>query len=119
MNEDELFRLYQHQGEYYVLIRSVGTMVVEGPEEGNGKESTLRLFINLADAIKYKDQDQKGPETRVHKTTLVGLWNILDRVNNLSLRQFKVPVRVDASAFDRNGVLISVDTFHSTYALPS
>lgn len=117
--EDGLRRLYEHTGEFFMIIRPNGIIVVEDPDDGNGKEAVLRLFMTPHEAIAYKDQEGFHPEvTSVRRTTLTGLWSLLPRIDNLTKAQFQAPVRVDVSVFSEDGVF-TIDTLHSSYSLPS
>jgi len=115
--EDGLRRLYEHTGEFFMVVRPNGIIVVEDPD--GGREAVLRLFMTPHEAIAYKEQQGIYPEvTSVRRTTLVGLWTLLPRIDSLTKAQFRAPVRVDISVFSEDRVF-TVDTLHSSYSLPS
>ena len=117
--DDALTRLYQHTGEFFIVVRPDGIIVVEPPDEDVGRESVLRVFMTVAEAIAYKDQEPEASITSVRRTTIVGLWSLLPDINNLSLKQYGVPVRVDVSICTKNSNVVSIDTLHSVYSLRS
>lgn len=124
MNEEILRKFYQ-QGCYgngfYILVRSAGILVVEGPEEVKREgppETLLRLFMSTADAIRYRERSSHRDDTRVMAITLPGLWALLPRIDSLSQKQFNAPLRVEV-AYVPDDRVITVDTLHSIYELPS
>jgi hypothetical protein len=121
-----LKKLYSYDGEFFLLIGPNAIVMVEDPEiesylfetETKLPVTTLRLFMDVVSAERYRDF--VGALTcRIVKTTLVGLWGILDRINKLSMSQHKMPVRVVVSAIDCEGNPRVVDTLTSAPELRS
>lgn len=114
MNDEGPRRFYSYRGDaYYVLVRSTGIIMVEAPEDNNGKESVLRLFVSVAEAARYRDSEV-GRNVAIRSVTLVHLWSLLERINSLSLAQFKAPVSIVVSGFTDEGP-VSYSVLHSVY----
>lgn len=114
-----LRRLYKNEGEFFLLIRPTAVFIVEAPNQRQvSRESTLHLFTNTADITSYRRQ-AGHTDTEARKVTLESLWGLLDQINNLSIAQFKAPVRVCVATVDGSGNPIVLDTLHSAFSLPS
>ena len=99
----------------FILISPDGTFVVEAPGLASKKESTLRVFTVLRDAITYKMQGGYGDDSMIRKTTLVGLWALLGHINGLSIAKWAVPIRVEASSFNGSNEIYGFSTLHSQF----
>ncbi len=123
MSTTEILRkFYEHGNDFFILIRENGIILVEGPEEHareGPRETLLRLFLNVDDATRYRDRSNYRDETRVMKITLVGLWNLLSRIDALSMSQFDAPIRIEVAYMPDGKDVQCVDTLHSIYELPS
>lgn len=100
----------------FVMIRPDGIFVVEPPARGPKRESVLRVFTSLKDAITYKNQDRQ-PDGVIRRTTLVGLWALLGNINILSLQSFAAPVRIEASSFNSKDEVFCYSVLHSVYTV--
>jgi hypothetical protein len=116
-----LENFYSNAGEFFIIIRSDGIIVVEDPrsiDRPGPPEALLRLFPRARDAVRFLKETGDDTDTRVMKTTLVGLWTILGNIDSLSRKWFNAPVRVEVAAFSDAGEVITVDTLRSYYSLP-
>lgn len=111
-----LKRLYSHRGDFYALVGPGAIIMLDA--RGGSKETVLRLFLSPHEAERYRDAAELH-DARVTKMTLVGLWSLLPRIDSLSIRQHRRPVRIEVSTFDSAGAVRAVDVFHSTYELLS
>jgi len=118
-----LNKLYSYAAPFYLLIRPNGIIVVESPkdqeEPRDPPETVLRLFMSVSDADTYRSRSQFSGDARVQKTTLVGLWALLEKLNEISESQFKCPVAVEVSAVNARGEVVTVDVLHSRNMLPA
>lgn len=122
MSHTELLKsFFAYQGEYFMIVQSNGIIVVECDKEDDERlahpEAILRLFMTARDAAMYKDRSDNA-DTRVGKVSLIGLWSLLERIDKLSMKQFKRPVRVEVAAMNGTS-LVTVDVLHSIYELCS
>jgi hypothetical protein len=119
-----LKRLYQHHGEFHILVNPGAIICLEASTwqkrftGSPGRETVLRLFLNARDADAYRDA-VGAFDAHISKTTLVGLWSLLPRIEGLSRRMYGKSVRVEVSTIDQDGVPRAVDVLHSTYELLS
>ncbi len=123
--ESWLRTLYEHRGDYYVLVLPGAIFLVDSPPElerlygiENAKEAVLRLFVNPRDAERFRDLNGNH-DAHIARVTLVGLFNMLPRINSLSEKQFNAPVRIDVTTLDSDNYPRAIDTLHSTYELLS
>jgi hypothetical protein len=119
-----LRRFYGHEGNYFMLVRPGALVFTENSSTqkkfgaSDPKESLLRLFMRAGEAEHYRNLVELD-DARVMKTTLVGVWNIKERINSLSMRQHKLPVRIEVCVIDGAGDPRPVDTLSSIYELLS
>jgi hypothetical protein len=120
-----LRNLYAHQGDFYMLVLPGAIVLCDPPKElerlydiKGAKESVVRLFTSAAEADRFRD-GIGNLDARVMKTTLVGFFSMIPRINSLSMRQYKVPVRVEICTLDSESCPRAIDTIHSTYELLS
>jgi hypothetical protein len=96
-----------------MLIRN-NTLIVEGPSTsgGNkgGKEAVLRIFYSHQDCVRYRDVDKTN--ATVTKTTIMELWDSLQKINTMSMDSYKVPIRVEVSSFEE-GKMVTKQTLRS------
>ena len=107
-------RFYDYVDPFYILVRKDGVFVVETPDTFP-QETVLRLFMKEAEAIKHRSLSQFKVDTKVGKTTILDLWDLLDRIESSSLRQYGRSVRVEVSAIDGDGNPITLDILHSSH----
>jgi hypothetical protein len=116
----QLRRLYNFKEPFYLLIQETAIFIVEGPD-ASGRvppEAVLTLFMSPQDAAMFRDVRGLSPSLEVRKITLVGLWNLLDRIDELSQKMYNAPIRIEVAAFDGRR-FFTVDTLHSIYELAS
>jgi hypothetical protein len=119
-----LRRLYEHNGDFYMLINPGAIIMIESPDiqkrltGAAQKETLLRLFLTTRDAERYRDRVECH-EARITKTRLAGLWSLLSKIDSLSKSHYKLPVRVEVATVDADGDPRTIDTLHSTYELLS
>ncbi len=120
-----LQNLYDHTDDFYMLVLPGAIILCDPPAElerlygiKNAKESVVRLFTTPRDAERFRDVAGEH-EARIMKTTLVGLFAMIPRINSLSKAKFKVPVRIEVTTLDSENFPRTVDTLHSTFSLLS
>lgn len=109
--------LYSHQGPLFMLVLPGAIVLCDPPAEGSN-ESIVHLFMSAGEAEAYRTITGNH-EARIMKTTLVGLFDMIKRIDSLSKKQFKVPVRIVVTTLDSYGEPRVIDTLHSTYELLS
>jgi hypothetical protein len=120
-----LKKLYHHQGDYFMLVKPGAIILCDPPADldrvygiKKAKESVVRVFLSVQDAEAFRDRNGND-DARITRTTLVGLFNLIPRIDSLSKRQYKAPVRIEVTVMDSEGCPRSIDTLHSTYELLS
>ena len=118
---ENLHRFYNFSGSFFILVQRDGSLVIEkgNVEDGIQKETILRIFMTIEDAVFYRNKSMDRINDRVMKVTLVGLWSLLGKVNDFSNKEFNLPVRVDVSSISDIGLPVSIDILHSAYSLHS
>lgn len=123
MDQDLIRNLYDHSGDFFVVVRLDGILLVNSPEDQEqqtgvpARETQLCLFTEDADAVRYMELCPAG-DAYVMEIKLESLWDMLSRINSLSVTMFNVPVRVDVAKI-RNDKLVIVDTLYSAFAVRS
>lgn len=118
MTDFILRRLHDYGGSFYMLVRKDGAIVVEAPEEQEPapepREARLRLFTSAEDARGYRSSCGFAANATVGKTTLVALWGVLDKLDEVSQNHFKCPIAVEVSVLDPSGAVVCIDVLHSS-----
>ena len=116
-------RMHDYGGSFYILVRRGGAFVIERPEEQDPPrdppETVLRLFLSVEDATTYRERRGSEKNASIGKVTILGLWGILEKLTEVSQKDFECPVAVEVSAVDLRGEIVTVDTLHSLHSLPA
>jgi hypothetical protein len=120
---DLIRNLYDYSGDFFVVVRLDGIFLVNSPEEQEevtgvpARETQLCIFTEDADAVRYMELCPAS-DAYVMEIKLEKLWEMLSRINSLSVTMFNVPVRVDVAQV-RGDKLVIVDTLYSAFAVQS
>lgn len=102
--------------KYFLLMhgeKTARTVILEGPDDGNGKESLLRVFRTREECIRYRDSDNTKAD--IIEADLSVLWGYIKSIDQLSYASFKKPLRIEESQFV-NGRLKTMRVLRSRFA---
>lgn len=119
-------KLYTEHGDtFYAVRESTGILFCESPDEQGlsdkePQESVLRLFMTRQGAQSYCDFiSESHGDAAIQAVSLRAIWDMLPRIDNVSMKKNNCPVKVEVCGIDDDGWPVTVDVLHSIFCICS